>query len=159
MPGVPLGRQYEGCWKALCLFTEAQEQILCTFQGRSVPGWLPLPQMLQSYLTIHPYCLYASPFAAPSFPPSTKAAPLEPELFVVQIKRPSVLEHPSEIPVGLAVLTHSLYYWWKWISLYLLASRFGFSALHHISKGLSDCIWLEITGAPILLLNYGLLSL
>lgn len=73
MLGVPLGRRYEGCWKALCLFTEAQEQILCTFQGRSKPGWLRLPPMLQSYLMIHSHCLqkcslnllYANPLVSP----------------------------------------------------------------------------------------------
>lgn len=77
MLGVLLGRRYEECWKALYLFTEAQEQILCTFQSRSMPVWLRLSQMLQSYLTIHSYCLhkcslnllYASPFASLFFPP------------------------------------------------------------------------------------------
>ena len=113
--GVPLGRRYEGCWKALCLFTEAREQILCTFPGRSMPGWLHLPQMPQSYLTIHSYCLHkrslnllcASPFAAPSFPP-----PKQPQyllslnLFNTKL---SVWGYPSKIPVGLLVLSHSIF--------------------------------------------------
>lgn len=88
--GVPLERWYEGCWNALCLFTEEREQILCMFQGRSMPSWLHLPQMLQSYLAIH--CikcslnlLYASPFVSPFIsPPKQPSYLLNQNLFNTQ---------------------------------------------------------------------------
>lgn len=58
----------------------SQHQVLCTHQGRSLPGWHLLLQTLRVNLVIHPSCLhkrslspllYASLFGAPSF---TKAA-------------------------------------------------------------------------------------